>query len=146
MRDPCEDFRTDPIKGAACERLEKLGAAIGAIDDDTVHVELKPGWKATPIGDSDLAGVVDDVNTLGNVGTLDLSETAITDKSIAEIKRLTTVTALYLTSVNITDEALGNIAAISTLKEVALTGPGVTEDGVAALQEQVPDLAINYEE
>ncbi|MFO0806368.1 MAG: hypothetical protein U0791_24965 [Gemmataceae bacterium] len=71
------DYRNDPAKLEACVRLEgRFKAAIGEYDSRSVHVEVKPRCRplgsgevefAQVISDLDVANVVEDVNTLGNV-------------------------------------------------------------------------------
>ena len=62
------DYGSDPAKWEAYGRLEKLGAVIGKIDENSVHVKLSPYWGGTAIGDEDIDRGVQDINTLGNVG------------------------------------------------------------------------------
>jgi len=125
------DYRSDPAKWEACGRLEKrFRAAIGEIDEQSVHVEVKPRWEPNATGavaftqvvqDDDIAQVVEDVNTLGNVVTLDLTENNITDAAVKHLQKLRDVSELWLTSTKITAK------------------------GVSALERGLPDTKITHE-
>jgi hypothetical protein len=131
----CENHRwqRDPAKWEACGRLERLGAAIGPIDDDTEHVELKRHNDGTPIGDADIPAIVDDMNVLEDATTLDLSESAITDRAASYLGQLRTVTALYLGGTRLTDASIPLLAAIPNLRELVLSGTDVTDAGLDCL-------------
>lgn len=133
MVDEDHQWRSDPRKWQACQRLEILGAAIGPIYEGTVHIELMRHRDGTPIEDAELRGIVDDVNALGNVTTLDLSETLNTDHGAKELARLHTVENLYLGSTKVTDQALSFLRALPKLKGLVLSGTAVTDDGILLL-------------
>jgi hypothetical protein len=126
-------WRADPAKWEACGRLERLGAAIGALDATAEHVQLLRRGDGSPIEDSDVPGIVADMNTLEDATALDLSETAITDVAAPHLGRLRTVTALYLSGVRLTDASVPYLAAIPRLRELVLSGSAVTDAGLAAL-------------
>jgi hypothetical protein len=133
MSDTGHRWKEDPAKWEACGRLERLGAAIGPIDDATEHVEILRRSDGTPIQDSDIPGIVADMNTLGDATTLDLSESAITDSAASHLGQLRTVTALYLSSTGLTDASIPRLAAIPLLRELALSGTGITDAGLEAM-------------
>jgi hypothetical protein len=124
------DYRSDPAKWEACGRLEKrFKAAIGEIDEQSVHVEVTPRWEPNTTGavdftqvvqDDDIAQVVENVNTLGNVGTLDLTENDITDRRAAPQK------------------APGRFRAVAHSTKIAAKG-------VAVLERALPDTKITHE-
>src|SRR5258708_6601220 len=101
---PFDAFHTEPAKGAACERLEvQFKASIGEYDQTSVHIEVKPRFLPDATGefvftqiihDADVAQVVEDVNTLGNVRILDLTENHITDGVIEDLKKLKNLSEL----------------------------------------------------
>ncbi len=105
MADPLA-YSSDPEKVQACRRLElKYLAAIGKVDEDSVHVEIMPRWRhdATGndvftqiIGDEDIPAIVEDVNALGNVAVLNLTENDITDASLPSLRLLRNLKQLWL--------------------------------------------------
>jgi hypothetical protein len=157
------------VKWEACGRLERLGAAIGPIDDDTEHVELKRHCDGTPIEDADIPAIVADMNILEDATTLDLSESAITDCAASHLGQLQTVTALYVSGTSLTDACIPHLATIPNLRDLVLSGTAVTdaglyclataqglqflqliktrttEVGVARLQEALPGLHIEHQ-
>jgi hypothetical protein len=85
MADKGHRWNGDPAKWEACARLEQLGAAIGPIDDTTEHVEILGRSDGTPVQDTDIHAIVTVINTLADATTLDLSESAITDKAAGHL-------------------------------------------------------------
>jgi hypothetical protein len=125
------DYKSNPDKFASCVRLEtQFEAAIGEIDEQLVHVEVKPRWKPNSnggvdftqvIADSDIGQIVEDVNALSNVGTLDLTENDITDASVEHLKLLKMVSELWL------------------------GGTKITEMGIKKLEKALPDTNIGHD-
>jgi hypothetical protein len=168
MTDLNHRWKADPAKWRACGRLEELGAIIGGIDATREHVELHQRHDGTPIGDADIAGIVRDMNTLGDATTLDLSESEISDACAPELSRLNSVTDLYLGGVKLTDASVAHVAAIPTLRVlslgdtlisdsglfelakaknlrwVQLTGARVTKRGIARLKRALPNLEVEF--
>src|SRR2546427_7993202 len=113
------DYGSDLAKRQALAELEKIGACIGAYDDNTIHVEMAHGPDVS-IGDADLPRVVDCVNALGNVYGLDLGETAITDAGAQHLSRLQNITYLCLNRTRVTNRILPFLKSIGGLKELVL--------------------------
>ena len=130
MQDPLNYSDDDKI--AALRHLGELGACIGPCDDE-VHVEMKPFFGGTPIGDDVIPDVVRDILTLGNVRVLDLSETAVTDASAAELGKLHSIKELWLGKLPFTDRGLESLATLSSLECLVLSGTKITDAGLSHL-------------
>ncbi len=133
MSDENHRWKRDPAKWAACGRLEQLGAAIGPIDDATEHIEIRRHSDGTPIQDIDIPGICADVNILADATTVDLSESAITDRAAHHLGKLQTVTALYLSGTSLTDASIPHLAALPRLRELVLSHTAVSDTGLVAL-------------
>lgn len=166
MSDNYDEWRRDPLKWEACGRLETLGATIGPIEEEGVAIEILRHADDRPIQDGDIPGIVRDVNTLGNVRTLDLSESEITDRAMKYLGRLRSVQQLHMVSTGITDNGLKHLTTIPRLMGIGLSGTAVsdraivhlaqmkrlkflqlfetkiTEKGIAALTKALPALTI----
>jgi hypothetical protein len=133
MSDAYDEWRRDPLKWEACNRLEKLGAAIGPIDEKTVHVEFHPPFEGMPIQDDDIPGIVHDVNLLGNVATLDVSEAPITDQGMKHLGLLRNLRELHLIGTKITDDGVKFLVAIPRLNALTLSGTEVSDGSISYL-------------
>src|SRR5262245_658088 len=116
------DYGGNMEQREAVRRLEELGACLGAIDAERVYAGFTPAWQETPIGDAHLPEIISCENTMRNVDTLDLSETAITDEGVRHLTRLSKLPTLYLANTRITDRAVQDIRSIPGLKALALSG------------------------
>jgi hypothetical protein len=126
-------FDYDVRQQAAFEALTKMGACIGEYDQECIHVEMTSYFGGVPMGDAELARVVEYVNEIGNVRNLDLGETAITDASASELGRLTNLVFLCLNGTAVSDRVLPFIRRIVGLKELVLSGTDVTDAAVVEL-------------
>jgi hypothetical protein len=124
------DYPDNPEALDAIGRLERRGAAIGPRDEQWIHVELVPPYEGNPIVDADVAQIVDDVNLIGNVWCLDLTETPITDAAMPQLGRLQCVRALHLYGTLITDNGLPFLISIPHLEDLSI---GLTQTTDAAL-------------
>src|SRR5262245_4079964 len=129
------DYGGDIEKREAVRRLEELGACLGAIDSELVHAEFTPAWDQTPIGDAALPEIVSCVNTMGNVDTLDLSHTTITDDGVRYLTQLDRLPTLLLAGTRITDRAVRNLPSIRGLTALALSGTCVSDAALSTLLE-----------
>jgi hypothetical protein len=133
MNDDPLNYHDDADKCQALNELVSMTACIGAVDSETVHVEMTPPIGFAPIGDAEFPRVVDCVNRMGNVRDLDLSETAITDQSAPHLGRLQTVRYLALACTRFSDRGVPYLQQIPTLKELALSGTSISDECVDEL-------------
>ncbi len=71
----------------------------------------------------------------------------VTDEGLRHIARLSNLEGLSINSPGITDAGLAHLAALRKLVKLAVfhRQPMYTEEGVAALQAQLPKLAVEYD-
>jgi hypothetical protein len=124
-KDPFDAIRNDPEKWAALGRLERTGC-VGKHDADSIHVELRPSYLKPPFIDEHLPQAVADVNTVGIVAIVDLSETGITDAALPYLKLLRNLKQLWLTGTRMTDEAVDELR--KSLRSTSISFLGSADD------------------
>ena len=93
----------------------------------------------TKITDATLAQVA----KLKNLQKLHLEQTAITDAGLQQLTGLTNLEYLNLYGTSVTDAGLAQLASLKHLKSIYLWQTKVTEQGVAALKKELPALEVN---
>jgi Leucine-rich repeat (LRR) protein len=94
--------------------------------------ELKLG--SCPVGDAALAHLADH-NVVPNLRVLDLSDTDITDQSMAKIAMFTKLERLSLFCCSISNRGLRHIGALVQLEALDLDSRDVTDDGLIYLKD-----------
>ena len=94
-------------------------------------------WRVqvTDTGVQELAG-------LTNLRWLNLDNTQLSDGGLPALQGLVQLEFLHLGSTAITDAGLSNLESLEALKELKVTRTNVTDKGVAALQQKLPQSAI----
>ena len=94
-------------------------------------------WRVqvTDTGVQELAG-------LTNLRWLNLDNTQLSDGGLPALQGLVQLEFLHLGSTAITDAGLSNLESLEALKELKVTRTNVTDNGVAALQQKLPQSAI----
>jgi len=87
-------------------------------------------FKNVPAEKLRLAGV----GSLGDVTTLNLNDSGISDDELRHIKDLTRLEELYLSSTKITDEGLEHLKALENLEVLYLDSTRITDDGLSHLK------------
>jgi Leucine-rich repeat (LRR) protein len=94
--------------------------------------ELKLG--SCPVGDAALAHLADH-NVVPNLRVLDLSDTDVTDQSMAKIAMFTKLERLSLFCCSISNRGLRHIGALVQLQALDLDSRDVTDDGLIYLKD-----------
>ena len=77
--------------------------------------------------------------------TLTLRDADLTSAAVRHLEGLTTLRVLRLGRTLIDDAAVPALATLTGLKQLELTETGITEEGVARLQEALPNCRITHE-
>ncbi len=83
-----------------------------------------------------------DLERVRDVQMLDLSDSKVTDAGIEHLKGLVELEWLDLRNTKVTDAALKNLKGLPQLKLLRLAGTNVTTEGVAKLQQALPNCKI----
>ena len=75
---------------------------------------------------------------LAHLQWLYLNGTEVTDRGLANLKRLDSLTLLHLADTQITDAGLEHLAALTNLRILHLSGTPVTDDGIEKLKRALP--------
>lgn len=124
-----------------------LSGTVSAIDDNTLAELKKSGALVLPfaqnnnfveisyINNSKLSDNEAFVITKAPDQTLwlRLSDTQITDKTLAEVAKLTNLTRLHLEQTKITDSGLGQLSALKNLEYLNLIGTKISDAGIKQL-------------
>ncbi|MGV3640913.1 MAG: ribonuclease inhibitor, partial [Adhaeribacter sp.] len=131
-RQPSEipSAKVAPADPRVLRQLESLGAAITPLTADHVFLAVNLGTAPSFTDEQ-----VDLLLQLQNqILWLDLSETAITDRSLPAIAKLKHLTRLKLDNTRITDAGLAPLAGLQKLRALNLYGTQVSDQGLKALQ------------
>lgn len=78
----------------------------------------------------------------GNVVSLSLNFSRITDAGMENLKGLTSLTSLKLDYTKITDAGLVHLKGLTKLQFLSLSGTKITDAGVAELEKALPNCII----
>ena len=130
---PAADAKKTALTPAQQYAVAKIQAKGGlviplAANSDTLVVSLATAGKQA--GDTEL----DFVKQLPKVVQLDLRNTGVTDKGLADLQGMTALESLHLEGTAVTDAGLANLKSLSNLQYLNLFNTAVTDQGVANLQ------------
>lgn len=83
------------------------------------------------------------IPVIPNFVSVDLSATAVSDRSLALLKKAETLRTLRLSETGITDSSLEIVSELKSLESVNLSGTNVTTEGMKKLS-RLPDLKTIY--
>jgi hypothetical protein len=91
------------------------------------------------LGHDDLAAL----ECFEDLRRLCLARTRISDKGLAQIKKLARLSSLNLYDTNITDAGAASLKTLTQLKHLSLVGTAVTSEGVQQLRTALPNTRID---
>ena len=113
---------------AAVEAIENLGGTV------------KYDW-TVPVRSAKMRQALGD-ESFGNVNSVQLNGTQVTDFSLANLTDLNRIKVLYLNDTQVTDAGLKHLAGLKGLTHLDLDKTQVTDAGVAELQKALPKCVI----
>ena len=115
----------------------QLAAAVKALGGTAIQDLAAPGqpivsldFHHTRVSDADL----EHLRTLGQLRSLNLSGTAITDAGLASLENLTSLQVLQLSSTRVSDAGVPHLRGLTQLRELSFYHTHVTDDGLASLK------------
>lgn len=111
-------------------KIEKTGASLMAIAQDTPELRFSALNVAKEYGDSNLALLKPVADQLRWV---DLARTQVTDKGLAHLVGMKNLNRLHLENTKITDAGLDQIKGLANLEYLNLYGTAVTDAGILKL-------------
>lgn len=89
--------------------------------------------------------LLDEVQVLSDLVTLELAGTDVTDKSLEKLSKLRKLRSLNLASTKVSDKGLNHLKEISNLVELSLYGTPVSDEGIGQLKDltELQTLVLN---
>jgi Leucine-rich repeat (LRR) protein len=118
------------------ERAAKALAELGAIvvmDGSRTHVASVN--LSTVVSPESLAKAIELLPAMTELGALDVSRTAITDRELATVGQLTSLESLALGQTAISDGGLKQLAGLTQLRSLNLTRTPISGAGLSALSD-----------
>ena len=95
-----------------------------------------------PVGDRELESLARHIALFSNMNTLDLRDSAITNRGIAALPPLPTVTTIYLYGTGVSDGLADSLDKFPALTTLGLTSTGVTAMGVDEIRRRFPGCKV----
>ena len=124
-----KEVKLDAAQQDAATKLRAKGASVMQIAADTDALEVNLSILGKQANDDDLALV----KMLPKVTQLNLRNTSITDKGLANIAGFIALTQLHLDGTGITDAGLVHLKGLAALDYLNLYNTAVTDDGLKSL-------------
>lgn len=132
---------------ALMEKIQELGGRVMRVAADDPAVEIafhlgrsQDGLRKVDATDSDgpetpaLDGELAVLKDLGQLVSLHLGGTDVTDEGLAHLAALTALKRLHLEKTNVSDAGLAHLASLESLSYLNLYQTGVTDAGLAHLE------------
>lgn len=120
-----------PAEKAAVEKLEKAGAFVMRLAQNTNWLRVDFTHRGKEVKDDELALLKDCTNLV----ELNLGGLAITDSQLVHVKPCANLVRLQLHKTKVTDAGLANLAGLSKLVSLNLYGTEVTDKGIQQLKD-----------
>lgn len=137
-------IRQAQIEKKVAQYVEQLGGKVewqyGCVRYVSLGRVVSMGITEPYIDDDKLCEVIEQLNRLFVLKSLDLSESGITDRSSKCLGTLKNVQWLYIDYTNLTDASVGYIARIDTLNYLSIQDTKITDMGVQYLRENSNSL------
>jgi Leucine-rich repeat (LRR) protein len=134
---PDTHISPSPRHLAAIAEIERLGGEVSLYPHPAVAVEFFHTPPHDDVTDAVLTHVVQ-LADLRKWVCLDLSETAITDAGLKQLKEVTNLLELDLSHTQITDAGLMHVKGLPDLTRLSLRGTDVTDAGLEHLEALTP--------
>jgi hypothetical protein len=116
------------------------------IGHEFFHAIVYVNLARAPLGDDDLARLLQKLAALGTIRELALSGTEVTDAGIAGVGLLIDLRQLWVNETRITDKSLANISRLHRLQNLQLQQTKITDDGLRHLRGMSSLLVVNLYE
>jgi hypothetical protein len=129
---------------AGLTQLRSLNLAYTNVTDaGLVHIKGLSQLRDLSLGHTNVSGPgLVHTKTMKNLQFLSLAQTPILDTGLEHIKDLKQLCVLYLGHTAVSDSGLRHLRALTQLQELDLICTSTTADGIADLQQALPDCAI----
>lgn len=127
---PAIDAAAQAALDAAVAELKKRGAVVGQVAADTQALDVNLSLLRDKVTDADMALLAPLASRLV---WLNLSRTAVTDASQAQLASLTQLRRLHAANTKLSDATFGRLADLHQLEYVNAYGTGLGDEGLARL-------------
>lgn len=125
-------------------RVAKLGGHVEFIDDPDewpAFGKCVVYLDSSSVKDSDLSTVA-----LLPVGTLYLSNTAVTDAGLVHIAKMRSLVSLSVNETSVSDHGIALLNGLNNLDRIDLRNTRVSRDGILELRSCIPDLDVTADD
>lgn len=128
--------RDSAISNRALERLERTGVEI------TVDLGFPTTYKLFSFPRPVTRENLQDINAVGSVTVLCLSDTELTDTKLSQLKPSRCVRALFLDRNQISDQSVPYLCGLKSLLLLDIQGTRISSEGMSRIVQSLPQCKI----